>query len=107
MTLAAEIEADIFSPDLEDDLFESVLWGANTVLALVEVSGVSEDLASGGLVYSDERVFKFRRLEIEGIETDLSAFGKVITYNGRTYDIDEVDERPGWPLIEVTATLRE
>lgn len=107
MALADEIATDIQSSDFEDDLFVDVLWGSFSVKAIPAITGVEENMDDpGGVVLSDQREFKFRRTEIDGISSDLSMFGTKITYNGRTYDVDDVDERPGWPLLVVTATLR-
>lgn len=105
-TLNEEIEGDLFSGEL-DDLFEDVSWGDYPVKAMVSVVGVEESLDEfGGATLSAVKEFKFRRKELVALHTDLSMFSDEIEYNGRTYDVNEVHERPGHPVIAVRATLR-
>lgn len=104
-TLADEFKTDLHSGELAD-LFEPVTWGRHSVEAMVAVTGVAEEFEMGGPTLSAVREFSFRLRDLLEIETDLAMFGDSITYAGRRYDVTEVRERPGWPLLSVSATLR-
>ena len=106
-TLREEIEIDIFTDEIENDLFESVKFGKHKVLAMVEIVGVANEFEEmGGAEFGAVIEFTFRRIELIRLESDLSMFGKAITYNDRIYDVNEVFERSEHPKITVIGTLR-
>lgn len=106
MGLADEFKADLSGGEL-DDLFEPVKWGRHTINAMVQIAGVQEEFTElGGPMFAAVREFSFRRSDLLAIDLDFSTFGERIIYADRKYDVNEVHERPGWPLVTVRATLR-
>ena len=107
-TLKDTIAADLASGDL-DDLFETVDWGGTETKAMVESVPIEEQFdAMGGPILSSQRIFKFSRQTLLEIDADYAdtTLGTKITYSGRSWDIDEVTERPEWPMVVVRAQMR-
>lgn len=105
-TLRDEIEADLAGGELED-LFEDVTWGGHLLRAMVEIVPVVEDAGDmGGPILEAAPEFKFRRRDVLSVDLTGKTYGQPITYAGRTYDVDSVDDRPAHPMLVVRATLR-
>ena len=106
MSLSAEILADLESGEL-DDLFEPVRWNLSPTTAMVEPAVTIDGMDSfGGPVLRGERQFKFRRRDLEAIKVDFRALGAVVTYGAEIYDVREIENRPGHPMVVVRGELR-
>ena len=106
MSLIDEIRADIHSGDL-DDLFRSVTYNGQAVVAMVETASTVDSFdAMGGPMLVGERDFKFRRADLEAIRVNFQSIGAVIVYGPETYNVRQIDTRPGHPIVTMRAELR-
>lgn len=106
MSLREEIAADIASGDLAD-LFQDCTLNGKAAKAMVSTTATIEGMdAMGGTMLSGERQFKFERQPLLEIKSTLKMLNDVITFAGRTYDVTEIDDRPGHPIVIINAVLR-
>ena len=106
MSLLDEIEADLHGGEL-DDLFEAVKWNGVPTVAMVEPAATIDGFdAMGGSVLRGEREFKFRRRDLEAIKVNFKAINANITYGAEVYDVRQIDNRPGHPMVAVRGELR-
>jgi len=106
MKLTEEIQADLYSGEL-DDLFQPVEWGYHILKAMVETAATIEGMDDlGGTVLRGERQFKFRRRDLVEIDEDFEMIGDVIHFAGRVYDVMEIEDRPDHPIVIVRGDLR-
>ena len=105
MSLRDEIARDIASGELED-LFQDCTWNGKPIRAMVETSATVEGMDGlGGPMLTGTRQFKFRRQDLLELRGNLKMLRDVIRFAGRKYDVTEIEDRPGHPIVIVTAEL--
>ena len=106
MSLRSEMAEDIASGEMSD-LFQDCTLNGRSIKAMVSTTATVEGMdAFGGTLLSGERQFKFERQPLLEIKSTLKMLNDVIVFAGRTYDVSEIDDRPGHPIVVINATLR-